>query len=300
MKMILNKLSIKDKKIFDKYLVLDKHELAAYAFPNIYIWRKLFDISWSIIEESLCIFFKDNIGVFLYLPPLAKSNKAQVVFRIFGILDKLNKNSQLAHIGNIEEKDLRFYQGLGFECLKRSNEYLCETKDLAGLKGNKFKSKRSSYNYFVKHFDSEFRDLMPKDKKACLDLYSIWEKQRKVANPDYFYQEMLGDSRVSLEESLNNYEELRFKGAVVEVDRRIKGFTFGFELNKETFCILYEITDLSVKGLAQFIFARFSQTLNGYKYINIMDDSGLDNLKRVKLSYSPRRLIPSYAARRKI
>ena len=111
---------------------------------------------------------------------------------------------------------------------------------------------------------------------------------------------MLEDSRVSLKESLDNYKELRLKGAVVEVGRRIKGFTFGFELNKETFCILYEITDLSVKGLAQFIFARFSQMLNDYKYINIMDDSGLDNLKRVKLSYSPRRLVSSYAVRKKI
>ena len=149
--MILNKLSIKDRRIFDRYLSLNRHELSAYAFANIYIWRKLFKISWVIIEDSLCVFFKDNIGIFLYLAPLAKTKRQQVVFRVFEILDKLSKNPQLAHIGNIEEKDLGFYQGLGFECLKRSNEYLCKTEDLAGLRGNKFKSKRSSYNYFVKH-----------------------------------------------------------------------------------------------------------------------------------------------------
>jgi hypothetical protein len=140
--MILNKLSIKDKKVFDKYLALNKHELCAYAFSNIYIWRKLFNISWAIIEDSLCILFKDNIGVFSYLAPLGKTNKAEVVGRVFEILNKLNKNPQLAHIGNIEEKDLAFYHGLGFESIKRSDEYICKTQDLVALRGNKFKSKR--------------------------------------------------------------------------------------------------------------------------------------------------------------
>jgi hypothetical protein len=63
-----------------------------------------------------------------------------------------------------------------------------------------------------------------------------------------------------------------------------------YEINKDTFCILYEITDLSVKGLAQFIFKEFATELTGYKYINIMDDSGLENLKKVKLSYQPEKL----------
>jgi hypothetical protein len=69
-------------------------------------------------------------------------------------------------------------------------------------------------------------------------------------------------------------------------------------LNHDTFCILYEITDLSVKGLAQFIFREFSRELKGYRYLNIMDDSGLENLKQVKLSYKPVRLIPSFTAQR--
>jgi len=69
-------------------------------------------------------------------------------------------------------------------------------------------------------------------------------------------------------------------------------FTFGFKLNKDTFCILYEITDLSIKGLSQFIFRQFCSELKNHRYINIMDDSGLVNLKRVKLSYHRREQSP--------
>ena len=84
----------------------------------------------------------------------------------------------------------------------------------------------------------------------------------------------------------------------MRVEKQIKGFTFGYKLNNDTFCILYEITDLSIKGLAQFIFRRFSAELKDYSYINIMDDSGLDNLRKVKLSYKPKRLVSAYIATR--
>jgi hypothetical protein len=107
---------------------------------------------------------------------------------------------------------------------------------------------------------------------------------------------MLKDSRRVLEEALENYSRLRLRGKVVEIDGRIRGFTFGYELNQDTFCILFEITDLSFKGLAQYIFRQFCRDLEEYKYINIMDDSGLENLERVKLSYQPVRIASAYAA----
>ena len=59
--------------------------------------------------------------------------------------------------------------------------------------------------------------------------------------------------------------------------------------------MLFEITDLSTKGLAQFIYREFCKELmDTYRWINAMDDSGLENLKRVKNAYHPTRLIPSY------
>ena len=110
---------------------------------------------------------------------------------------------------------------------------------------------------------------------------------------------MLGDSGACLKELLDNYKGLDFTGRVVKINNAIKAFTFGFALNADTFCIFFEITDLSTKGLAQFIFCDFCRSLTGYKYINIMDDSGLENLKKVKLSYHPVKIIPAYIATRR-
>ncbi|MDD4981353.1 MAG: phosphatidylglycerol lysyltransferase domain-containing protein [Candidatus Omnitrophica bacterium] len=296
--MILNKLSIGDKKIFDKYLRLKPHGLSAYAFANIYIWNKFFDIRWVIIRKSLCVFFKDKIGAFLYLSPLAVECDPRVVKKVFEVLIKLNLNPGFAHIENIEAKDLRFYRGLGFDCSLKSHDYLCLRTELESLQGNRFKSKRASCNYFKKNFKYSYRAISLKDRRECLELYSLWAGQRKKGNLDHFYQALIEDSRIALEEALDHYSDLGFKGVLVMVEDKVKAFTFGFEINKESFCILYEITDLTYKGLAQFIFSCFCGELKGYRYINIMDDSCLENLKKVKLSYHPEYLIPAYIARK--
>lgn len=296
--MRLNKLSIEDKPIFDKYLNLSRRELSVYAFENIFIWKKLFDIGWVLIQENLCVFFRDKIGCFLYLAPLAREKNSEVIAQTFRIADKFNKNTQVSRIENLGNEDLEFYKSLGYECREKSCDYLCHRDDLAALRGDKFKSKRASYNYFIKNHDFQYLPYSSRHKDGCLDLYHLWMHQRMSENQDAIYQGMLFDSRESFKILLDNYRKLNYLGRVVKIGKEIRAFTFGYRLNDDTFCILFEITDLSIKGLAQFIFREFSSELKDYTYINIMDDSGLENLKKVKLSYHPAKLVPAYIAKR--
>ena len=106
---------------------------------------------------------------------------------------------------------------------------------------------------------------------------------------------MLNDSQSAHRIGISSAEALGLIGRIVRIDGKIKGYTFGYPLNADTFCVLFEIADLSTKGLAQFIYREFCRELmDAYKWINAMDDSGLENLKRVKHSYYPCQLLPSY------
>ena len=49
-----------------------------------------------------------------------------------------------------------------------------------------------------------------------------------------------------------------------------------------------------VPGLAQYIFREFCRTLSRFEFINAMDDSGLEGLRRAKQSYHPAMMVPSY------
>jgi hypothetical protein len=295
----LNKLTLKDKKLFNQFLGLDRHELAVYVFENTHIWKGLFDIRWAVIEESLCIFFKDKAGCFLYLAPLGDNKDSKLVKKTFEAMDKFNKNKDISRIENIEAKDVPFYQDLGLDCQVKSYDYICARDDLVNLEGNKFKSKRSCFNYFIKHNKFAYLPFSPRHRDNCIELYNRWRQGRKVRNQGPLYCGMLEDTLRCLTIMFEDYQNLELVGRVVKIDGAIKAFTFGFKLNSDTFCILYEVADLSIKGLAQFIFRSFCGELRDYKYINIMDDSGLENLKRVKLSYHPGRLNPAYIAKRK-
>lgn len=294
-----NLLRLKDKILFDKFLDSRRTELSTYAFTNIFIWRDLFKIFWAIIEDNLCIFFKDDIGAFLYLPPLGKKQSDSLIKKCFTIVDEFNLNRDISRIENVPEEKLDFYRSLGYEYVYKGSDYIYKCDELFWLKGSRFKSKRAAFNYFIKHYQFDYEPYSLRHKNECITLYKDWMNNRKMKSKEAVYIQMLEDNFISLKEALDNYKQLDLMGRVVKINNRIKGYTFGFRLNQDTFCILFEITDLSIKGISQFIFRNFISELKDYPYINIMDDSGLENLRRVKFSYRPVKLIPSYIVKRK-
>ena len=229
----------------------------------------------------------------MMLPPLGKF-KPTVVKKCFEIMDAHNQNSAVSRIENVPREDIAHYSRLGFSPRLKDTEYLCERKDLIELAGKGFKSKRSSSNYFVKNYRADFLEYKDSYYRDCLKLYQAWSRQRKDKHQDIIYQQMLEDSFLSFKTALRYYKKLGLSGYVIKIDENLKACTFGYPLNKETFCVLFEICDLNFKGIAQYVFREFCKKLSGYKYINIMGASDLENLKTVKLSYRPKREIKVY------
>ncbi|HBU07754.1 MAG TPA: hypothetical protein DEA99_00805 [Candidatus Omnitrophica bacterium] len=289
----LNTLTLKDKPRIEGYLLKSKTSLSARHFVDIFIWKDLFQIFWVIIEDELGIFYQDKIGMFMMLPPLGKF-KPVVVKKCFEIMNGYNQNSAVSRIENIAREDTAKYSRLGLNYKLKDTEYLCLRKDLIELAGGGFKSKRSSCNYFVKNYRFDFLEYKDSYYRDCLKLYQSWSRQRKDKREDVIYQQMLEDSFLSFKTALRYYKKLGLSGYVVKIGGKIKACTFGYPLNKDTFCVLFEICDLNFKGIAQYIFREFCKKLSGYKYINIMGASDLENLKKVKLSYRPKKEIGVY------
>jgi hypothetical protein len=107
---------------------------------------------------------------------------------------------------------------------------------------------------------------------------------------------MLADSEAAHREALAHHRELGLMGYVVRVDGRIRAYTFGYDRSPSVFCVLLEVTDRTVHGLAQFIFRACCRAAaeRGCEWINTMDDSGLPSLAQSKRAYHPVRLVPSY------
>ncbi|MDP2938653.1 MAG: phosphatidylglycerol lysyltransferase domain-containing protein [Candidatus Omnitrophota bacterium] len=296
--MKIKRLASKDKPVFDSFFRKDIHNLSCFSFVNVLIWKDFFNFFWTIIEDNLCLFAKNNVGCFMYLPPLGANISKRLVENCFKIMDGYNLDWNISRIENIEQDNLEVYNKLSLVLKPKDGEYIYETKNLISLSGNDFKAKRSGYNYFVKNYNFQYAEFQPKFKTACIKLYKNWSKMRKVKFKDTIYQAMLEDNFKVHCRVFDFNKELGLIGRIVKIDDEVKAYSFGFKLNKDTFCILLEVADLCFKGLPQFIFRQFSKELGSFKFINVMDDSGLKNIKRVKLSYRPCKLIPAYIATR--
>jgi len=292
----LKPITAADRELFDGFLRAQEHELAEYAFQDIYVWKGLFDIRWQLIRGCLSVFFSDASGSFLYLPPLGPVDAA-VVEEAFGVLDSLNANPALSRIENVEENSLAFFSGLGYRHCLRGHEYIYSRTEMAALSGNRFKSKRACVNYFAGNNRFEYRRYVPSFAEECVGLYETWMAARAVGptgEKDNVYRGMLSDGLNCLRVMLADYESLGMEGALLLIKGKVVAFTFGYPITDRMFCVLFEVAHPEAKGAAQYIFRDFCAGAKGYRRINCMDDSGLENLKRVKMSYRPSRLAPAY------
>ena len=300
LQMRLQPLTLNDKPIFDAHAHRTCTRLSHYAFAPLYVWKEHFQFYWTRLVEHLCIFAKQGEDYFMPILPIPcdpeNQNYRNVIRTAYQLMLESNRNPHIARIENVPQALGTFFQKDGFRTTLKETEYLYETETLSDLRGNRFKSKRNAYNAFIERYPSaEFRPYRATDRDACLARYDAWHAARVATCKDAIYCAMLADSRSANRIAITYAEALGLFGKVVCIDREIQGYTFGYPLNADTFCVLFEITDLEIKGLAQFIYREFCKELVGtYRWINAMSDSGLDNLKRVKRSYHPIQLIPSY------
>ena len=270
-------------------------ELSRYAFAPHYIWQNFFDFYWTIIDDQFCLFANQNGDYFMPIPPMGTSLNQEVVRQAYAFLLETNRAKQIARIENVPTDLIPFFQEIGFHAVQKETEYLYETDALIQLKGDRYKSKRAVYNALIRNYPAaQLQPYQSTHLADCLALYESWRQERWKQFHDDVYRAMLEDSQHSHRTGLMNHKELGLVGRVVFIDGVLTGYTFGYPLNSEIFCILFEVTNLRIKGLAQFLFREFCREQASYKWINTMDDSGLENLKRVKLSYRPAKQLSSY------
>ena len=298
--MRLQPLTLNDKPLFDEYVYRTCPQLSNYAFAPIYVWKEHFQFYWALLAEYLCIFAKQGEDYFMPILPMPcdpeNSTYRNVIRTAYQFMLESNPNPHIARIENVSQELRSFFEKDGFRVTLKETEYLYETAALSELRGSRFKSKRNAYNAFIERYPlAEFTSYCPADRDACFALYDAWHIARAATCNDAIYCAMLEDSRSAHRIAIAHAEALGLLGRIVRIDEEIRGYTFGYPLNADIFCVLFEITDLEIKGLAQFIYREFCKELGDtYRWVNAMDASGLENLKRVKRSYHPFQLIPSY------
>jgi len=288
--------TLQDRRWFET--VLAKHApsgdpLAAYSFPYHFIWQGLFQYEWMELEGYGCLMASNQEGSFLALPPIGSDPCGSAMAKAFAFLSQRNKTSALTRIENAPESLADRCRGLGYRVTSKGPDYLYRRDDLVALRGDRYKSQRVAYNHCVKEFRPALRSYRPEDEKACLVLFRHWQQGVRHDGVSDLAVRLAADAESAHRQGIGHAAELGLVGRIGEVDGRLAAYTFGYPLNASTFCVLFEIADRQVKGLGAYVFREFCRESEPYEFINTMDDSGLEGLRRAKLSYHPIKLLES-------
>lgn len=293
----LMKETLSDKKcLVEKFLKGDLCRLSGHSFVNIFLWKDFFQFQFEEIDGNLCVWAENEAGKFLYLPPLGTPMSPRAVEKCFEIMRKDNSGRPVTRIENVDESQLNSFNPQKFAVTKKSDEYVYLREGIAGLTGNAYKSKRSEYNQFKKNYRFEILLFESARQTGCMDLYERWADQRLAGGREDIYRYMIEDNRTVHRMAMEHYKLLGLIGRVIVVDSEIRAYTFGYRLSDDTFCVLFEITDFNFKGLPAFIFCEFCRDPGTaeFKFINAMDDFGMENIRKTKLSFRPHKIIPVY------
>lgn len=288
-----------------------KTPLSTWSFPPHYIWKDLFTFSWTDIDGWLCLFAEYPDGIFMPLPPVGPCSEIgnpssspfkDVLSQVIEYMEIRNHGSNVTRIENIPADLKEEIQQWGYAVIPKDSDYLYRTADLIHLKGNAYKSQRAAYNRFARAHRIWIAPYQIIDRDACFTLFHRWVHQkedipasRSGPNED-MARMMLRDAASAHRITLQEFRELGLTGRIVWVDGAVKAYTFGFPRSPEVFCVLLEVADRSVYGLAQYLFREFCREFQAYPLVNTMDDSGLPDLARTKLAYHPCQLVLNYIA----
>ncbi len=311
----LKHFDLKAKEVMDEHLKLINVDVSDYTFAGNYIWLSTATGFYAIVNDTFCLFILNSGELSMLLPPIGKKeNTYDAMLQCFEIMNSHNSNRNYSKIEYVHEELLEGFvdyleEGtLVYEMLKdfiiekKLVDYIYKVDDLIDLKGDSYKSKRNEINKFKKIYPEHRIEILNKEKHSSevMGLFNKWVKDRTTYMPKEeveVFMDGIYFERFAIKRLINDYDNLDIIGLVIYINDEIKGFTVGERINEHTASVIIEKTDFEVLGCAQFIFREFTKILKdkyNVEYINVGDDMGFENLKKVKMSYRPNKLVPKY------
>ncbi len=296
--------------LLEEALSLEGHVYSGYTVPSLLGWSDLIHYGWAYLEGALCIFAQQGGGIFMPLPPLGKKVRPEAFRAAWRILSEANQGSRVSRIEGIEAPTLRQLDTKAFQLREwlrldeaaplvisesANPEYLYRRADLVALKGNRYRSQRGSINRFSRktpHF--QVRPFQGRDLASCLQLYTLWGIHRQQADSSPFVKALVRDGLFFHRRLMMDCQRLGLTGRVLEIDGKIRGYTFGAPASPRVFCVFLEIADPAFPGGNQVLFREFCREMETYLFINAMGDDGLPGLRRAKQACRPVGMVKTF------
>jgi len=283
---------MKDKDIFDKYLIPYTFNTCEYSFTNLIMWKNACAIQYTIFKNSLIIKKMDFDGTLHFMQPIGyrKEDLKEIVeilegYKVEGEFDFLFKDAEEDFVSDL--KDI-FGDKYSIEEDRDNFDYIYESEKLISLSGKILHKKKNHLNYFIKNYKYQDVEITDELIKPCMKAAREWCCKNSCRG--YLLYELR-----AIEELLINRDKLNIIGMAIYVDGKISAFTLGEIVNENMAIIHVEKADSDIRGLYNYINRTFVEKyLKDIPYINREQDLGMEGLRKAKLSYSPSNFSKKY------
>jgi len=282
------KIDISNKHIFDEYFAIFEPEIADLTFTNLFMWDPFYDIHFTEEDGFLLIMAKPyNQPPFLHGPVGKDLNKLPIVIEKARKYFESEGYSFMIKRASKKTVDMLSECKMEFKSIfeRDLSDYVYRVEDLVQLKGKKYHPKKNHINKFLRLYSDryEWKKIDEEIVKLCWDFECEWyEKRNGKEDIGLTFEKM------AIERAIKNFDKLSYEGMVIFIDGRIKAFTFGEPLNKNTVVIHIEKADPDVEGLYAFINQKFlAEFWQDFEFVNREEDLGKEGIRKAKMSYHP-------------
>jgi ribosomal protein S18 acetylase RimI-like enzyme len=330
----LRAVELTDRDVLTPYFTSLAEPLSDYTFSQLFTWRNSLRILWKKINGHLCVFANGTGDLTLLLPPIGDTGGDRALSAAFELMDAYNAEHGVPHKSRVEyasDELLSRFDRRGLVADPMGFDYVYDVNRMIDLPGGDLASKRQAKNRFLRNYQHRVEPYCAQRHLAgCRQLLEQWKAHQDTQHVDEAGEtgaDAGGAKRLkeatATDLCLESAQALGIRGLVVYVRGgcapgeavdaavpagnlpldsdgfAIRGFTFGEYVGRDQSSITIEKTDLTVKGLAQFIFSEFCRSHWADRpLVNVGDDWGLETLAWTKMSYRPVKLLQKYMLHR--
>lgn len=286
-------IELADKPWMDELFAMEGRASLEYNFTNSFVWRHIYHLRAARMGDRLLMLSNPKDPSFLFpagrgpLEPAMEqmasdARAASVPLRFHTVLAPDKEWLETAYPGQF-----------AFEAYRDGEDYVYETQRLATLTGKKLSAKRNHINRFVEnHPDWRYEPLSRENLDEARRMNLEWCENARLRQ-----QSDLGGEYCALEQALHHYEGLKLQGGLIRVEGKMVAFSIGDPLNADTYLVHFEKAYAEMQGAYPIMNREFVlHNCMDYAYVNREDDTGVEGLRKAKLSYDPHHLVEKYTA----
>ncbi len=289
-------LSLDDKDVIEGYVDKESLESYEYLFSSLYMWRKLNNVKYTIINDALIIEKNEEGKGTFYAQPM-KYSKENLTELVDALIERNTGYTDREYLfGDVDEsfvEDLKKYTDFKFDITEDidDSEYVYSTNDLIELRGKKYHGKKNHVNSFEKSYEYEVMTINNENViKDCLELLHKWHEEVAVTVDKEMLMEI--DAIKDLFRELHLFD---LKSIAIYVNGELAGFSVGEKVNDRMSVIHVERGEIAFKGIYAFLNRKFlMESFSDTEFVNRQEDTGNEGLRKAKESYHPVKMVKKY------